>query len=226
MTKIYLSYGGGINSSALMVLKENEIEEAVFVDHGGDYPDTYLYVEYMIKQGFPITVIKPEVEGFNSLYDFCMAKHLIPSRLLRWCTDKFKITPITKYVDTPCNMMIGFCLDETKRVKSEFRFKREIMASYPLIKEGITRRGCIKLLQDAGLDVPRKSCCFFCPFQKRLEARELYLNYPDLYAKCEAMEANCMRHDLFISRKPIGKCALCNIPPITRWTGIKEVCEE
>jgi hypothetical protein len=219
MTKTYLSYGGGINSSALMVLKENEIEEAVFVNHGGDYPDTYQYVEYMIKQGFPIMVIKPNVEGFSSLYDFCMAKRLIPSRLRRWCTDKFKITPLTEYVDTPSNMLIGFCLDEIKRVKSDFRFKRYIRASYPLIKEGITREGCVKILQDAGLTVPRKSCCFFCPFQRSLEARRLYLEYPDLYLKCEALEKNCMRQDLFISDKPISKRALCGVPPITRWTG-------
>jgi len=129
--KKYLSHGMGVNSTALMILKENQIEEAIFVDHGGDYPYTYKYAEYPIKQGFPITIIKPDVEGFHNLYDFCIAKHLIPSRRFRWCTDKFKIKPITKFVDKPCNMFIGFCLDEVKRVKREFRYRKEIYTWVP-----------------------------------------------------------------------------------------------
>ena len=203
----YLSYGGGVNSTALMVMIENQIDEAVFVDHGGDYPETYDYVRYMERQGFPITVLKPSVEGFDNLYDFCMTKKLIPSRRFRWCTDKFKISIIVNYVETPSKMYIGFCLDETQRVKSEFRFRKEITAQYPLISEGITREGCKQIIREAGLKVPRKSCCFFCPFQRRGEARELYLDYPDLYQKCKALEANCMRSDLFIQNKPIGTMA-------------------
>jgi len=219
--KTYLSYGAGVNSTALMILKENQIEEAVFANHGGDYPDTYEYAEYMIKQGFPITIIKPDVDGFHNLYDFCMAKHLIPSRRFRWCTDKFKIKPITNYVNKPCKMLIGFCLDEAKRVKSEFRYKKEIYANYSLIKEGITREGCIEIIANAGLKIPRKSCCFFCPFMKRLEARDLFLNYPELYAKCKALEENCMREDLFISSKPIEINAMCTIPPLTKWLEVE-----
>jgi len=38
----YLSHGVGVNSTALMLLLEDEgVEfESVFVDHGGDYPET------------------------------------------------------------------------------------------------------------------------------------------------------------------------------------------
>ena len=44
--KEYLSFGGGVNSTALMLLLLDEgIEfESVFVNHGGDYPETYEYV--------------------------------------------------------------------------------------------------------------------------------------------------------------------------------------
>lgn len=40
--KRYLSYGGGVNSTALLLLMHDEglDFEAVFVDHGTDYPQT------------------------------------------------------------------------------------------------------------------------------------------------------------------------------------------
>lgn len=215
----YLSYGAGVNSTALLVLYENKIDEAVFVDHGGDYPDTYDYVRYIEKRGFPITVIKPSVEGFDDLYNYCIYKKLIPSRMFRWCTDKFKIKPITKYVDRPCKMFIGFCVDETKRVKREFRYRTGMTCQYPLITKGITRGFCIQIIKDAGLKIPRKSCCYFCPFSRRLEARELLLNYPDLYQKCKLLEENCMRSDLFIHSTPISEVAMETIPSISSYAG-------
>ena len=48
--KNYLSFGGGVNSVALMLwLIEHDIEfEAVFADHGGDYPETYEYVDMLV----------------------------------------------------------------------------------------------------------------------------------------------------------------------------------
>jgi len=50
--KKYLSHGMGVNSTALMLLLEDEgIEfESVFIDHGGDYPETYEYVNYQKKR--------------------------------------------------------------------------------------------------------------------------------------------------------------------------------
>lgn len=215
--KTYLSYGGGVNSTAMMVMCENRINEAVFVDHGGDYPETYEYVQYMINQGFPITVIKPDVQGHKSLYDFCMENKIVPSRRFRWCTDKFKIKPIVNYIDAPCRMLIGFCLDEKKRVKSEFRFSKEVYAKFPLITEGVTRKGCKKIISDAGLKVPRKSCCFFCPFMKKLEAREMFLNRRELYEKAKCLEKNCMRDDIFIGNRPIEEVADEYILPLSSW---------
>lgn len=214
----YLSYGGGVNSTALLVLYENKIDEVVFANHGGDYPDTYDYVKYMERRGFPITVIRPDVEGFDDLYNYCFHKRLVPSRMFRWCTDKFKIKPITKYLNKPSRVFIGFCVDETKRVKSEFRYRKGIVVQYPLIKEGITREGCVQIIKNAGLKVPRKSCCYFCPFSRRLEARELLLNYPELYRKCVELEENCMRSDLFIHGDPISKVAMEGVPSILSYS--------
>lgn len=45
--KKYLSFGGGVNSVAmmLMLLDQKDDFEAIFVDHGTDWPETYEYFE-------------------------------------------------------------------------------------------------------------------------------------------------------------------------------------
>ena len=53
----YLSMGFGVNSVALYLLMQDlEIEfEAIFIDHGGDYLETYEYAKYFISTGRPNT---------------------------------------------------------------------------------------------------------------------------------------------------------------------------
>ena len=164
----YLSFGGGVNSTALMLLLEatNEKYEMIFVNHGGDYPETYEYVNYLRNQGFKITEIIPDVEGFNTIYDYCINKHLVPSRRFRWCTDKFKIKPIEKYIELPCTMFIGIGYDESHRaIENRSKYINNI---YPLIDNKMDRNDCINLIKDNGLNIPYKSGCWFCPFMKKV----------------------------------------------------------
>ena len=69
--KNYLSFGGGVNSVAMyLYLMDQGMEpgdpdkgfEAVFVDHGTDWPETYEYVD-MFKEKYPLTVLKPNQRG-------------------------------------------------------------------------------------------------------------------------------------------------------------------
>ena len=68
--EIYLSYGAGVVSEALRLwLLENEYDfEAVWVDHGCDWPETIEFA-YKIPN---LTILKPDVEGFDNLYNYCL----------------------------------------------------------------------------------------------------------------------------------------------------------
>lgn len=61
--RTYLSHGMGVNSTALMLLllDKGQKFESFFIDHGGDYPETYEYLGYLLGQGYDITVLKPNV---------------------------------------------------------------------------------------------------------------------------------------------------------------------
>ena len=129
-----------------------------------------------------------------------MAKRLVPSIKYRWCTYKFKIRPALEYVKRKygrATILIGYTYDERHRIKhmdvDGIGFK------YPLVDLKITRNKAIKIIKDAGLHVPRKSACWFCPFASEREILRLKFEYTDLYEKLKRLYANCMREDLRIS---------------------------
>lgn len=206
METVYLSYGGGVNSTALMLLlKEWGINfEAVFVDHGGDFPGTYEYVNYIQDQGFPITILKPQIEGYSDLYQYCLDKGLIPSRRFRWCTDKFKMRPMHKYFKRPAQVYMGIDWEERHRIK-EFDAiynPKNITYYYPLYEENYTRQDCKSLIKEKGLKVPIKSCCFFCFNQRKSQIRKMYSEHRELYDKVRALEMANKRDRRSILLKP------------------------
>lgn len=186
-----LSFGAGVNSTAILALiKLGKLPEMeiVFADTGSENPDTYCHLERM-KNEFNITILRRP----KSLYDHCLEKRIIPSRMFRWCTDKWKIRPIYKWVNNRSyKMAIGFAKGEERRVKNRHE------AYYPLIDLGLTRRDCISIIKRVGWIVPPKSGCIFCPFQKKNEWLAMRENAPELFEKCVRLEENCQRRDLFL----------------------------
>ena len=230
--KQYLSFGAGINSTALLLLLTDRREEfeTVFINHGGDYPETYEYVDYLRSQGFEITEVLPDVCGYSSLYNYCYDHQIIPFRRFRWCTDKFKVTPFINYVKTPCITYLGFDMDEQHRAtrrKPKRKKEHDMIYEYPLITAQMSRYDCIESITAHGLKIPPKSGCFFCPFMKRREIRDLYLYHPDLYEKAKALELNCRKRNgnRFLRDRPIEENALEHTPPLTGYFGDGD-CDE
>jgi hypothetical protein len=183
----YLSYGGGVNSTAmlLLLLDEGWEFEAVYVDHGCDWPETRKYVAWLSKQ-MPITTIRPMVEGFSTVYDYFWHYKMVPSRTLRICTDKFKIRPLHRYFQRPCFDLIGFSSDEAHRAK--FLVRDGITTRYPLLEYEIDREGCKRIIREHGLPVPPKSGCWFCPFQRIAQWKKLRKDYPELFCRANQLE--------------------------------------
>ena len=188
--KNYLSFGGGVNSTACIVLKAQgrlNYAEAIYVDHGCDWPETRAYVQMLAKQ-FPITILKPQVEGFSNLYGYASKYNMTPSRQRRWCTDKFKVRVIHNYVERPCFSLIGFSTEEEHRAR--ISSENGIENRFPLLELEIDRDECVKIIRDYGLPVPMKSGCWFCPFQRIGQWKKLRRVHPDLFCKAEQLEQN------------------------------------
>jgi 3'-phosphoadenosine 5'-phosphosulfate sulfotransferase (PAPS reductase)/FAD synthetase len=199
--KKYVSMGMGVNSVAmmLMLLDQGEDFEAIFVDHGTDWPETYEYFEmfqgWLKDNGHDlVTVLKPNIILnkktepiiFDNLYNFCLHQNMVPTSLMRWCTAKFKVKPIMDYVETPCFMYIGIDFDEAKRAK--ISVNKGVENRWPLIEHEVDREGCKQIIREHGLPVPMKSGCYICPFQRKAQWRELRMIHPGLFCKAIALE--------------------------------------
>lgn len=67
-------------------------------------------------------------------------------------------------------------------------FGERYTCRYPLREWGLDRVACGKIIADAGLPVPPKSACFFCPAMRPIEIEALRATDPDMYRLAIEME--------------------------------------
>ena len=193
----------------LLLYDEEQKFESIYVDHGCDWPETRKYVRMIIEK-YPITILKPNVEGYDNLYSYSDHYKMIPSRKKRWCTDKFKVRIINQYVKKPCFSLIGFSTDEVHRAKMQY--EDGIENRFPLIERDINREKCKEIIKAHGLSIPIKSGCWFCPFQRVGQWKKLRQQHPDLYCKAKALEDQEIearrkigKGPLYLQKKPLDK---------------------
>lgn len=197
----YISYGAGVGSTALLCYMIDEVRagdiEVVFSNHGCDMPENYEYLAYVQKAlDIEITQVKPDIgtrEGnrFENLYDYFIFKQITPSIHIRSCTFKAKIEPFYKYAKRPSIVYMGITYDEKRRAKDSP--KKYTKSVYPLVDAGISRMDALKIIEDAGLSIPQKSGCYFCPFQSKTQWRALYDNHRELFEKAVILETNAAK---------------------------------
>ncbi len=61
--------------------------------------------------------------------------------------------------------------------------------SYPLRDYKFNRKRCGEVIAAAGLPIPPKSACFFCPAMRQIEIQRLAVVDPDLYRLAIELEA-------------------------------------
>ena len=223
--KKYLSHGMGVNSTALMLILEDNGEnfESVFVNHGCDYPETYNYLEYLRKNGHDISVIIPNCCGCHTIEEYTLKYNFFPGIRTRWCSYLFKIKPLHRYYQKPFIDYVGIDIDEVHRSKKDKYKEDDINVQYPLIEQNINREECKKIIIDHGLKLPPKSSCWCCPFMSPKEVRRLFLYDHDLYEKRVDFEEKVMEKQnkvrkpffLSIKKKSVRNQGMENIPPLT-----------
>ena len=192
-TRHILSFGCGVNTAALMILlvrKRLPFDEAVFADTGGELPETYAYLEtarkFLSRHGVPLTVVRSTA---GTLYDTCLRRRVTPSKMWRWSTRDFKVTPIHRYygsLGVHVNEYLGIAFDEVERMKASK--EPYITSLFPLVDLKVTREGCIQIIRRARLPVPVKSGCYFCPFNNIERWKAISATHPELYDRAIALE--------------------------------------
>jgi hypothetical protein len=199
-----VSYGGGIQSTALVVLAMRErwaIDEIVHVDlMGAESPATREYValfgDWLRREhGRDITIIE------RDLYGDMLARPgftPVPWRgkyerfiLSRQCTRQYKVQPLQRYLydrypGERIGLMLGISVDEYHRMRDSSAARIEHV--YPLVDRRLTRWQCRDIIERAGLSVPYKSSCWFCPYRTPGSQLVLLQHYPQLREMADALE--------------------------------------
>lgn len=202
-----LTYGGGTNSSAILVelIKRGYEPPAliIFADTGAEMPHTYAHIkimsEYAVKNGYPaITVVRNEQPSkYGGIYNYCITNRMLPGIAYghKNCSVQFKIEPMQKHINAtigksePHIRIVGYDFDEIKRAKnSEGKQRGAEIDWYPLIEWEMGRDECVQSLIDAGLPPAGKSSCFICPNMRAHEIKKLAQEYPELALKAIALE--------------------------------------
>jgi len=199
-----ISYGGGIQSTALVVLLLLEgwdIDDVVHVDlMDAESPATREYVRYFRdwlqrEHGRDITIIER-----NMYQDMLARPEFTPVpwhgkcerfMLSRQCTRQYKVAPLQRYLydryPGECiRLMLGISVDEYHRMRDSSAARIEHV--YPLVDARLTRWQCRDIIERAGLAVPSKSSCWFCPYRSSASQWALVRRYPYLRAMARALE--------------------------------------
>lgn len=216
-TPVVVSCGVGVDSVALLIgLKQRHVRPdlIIFADTGGEKPQTYLYVpllrQWLRDASFPELVVvrkTPPIARYDSLYGNCIANETMPSIAFRFqrktCSLKWKVEPMEDWrrhwppgvetwaADRKVIKYIGFEACEGYRTFAGTNNQHDMaryVTSYPLMEWGWDREKCKGVIADAGLPVPVKSACFFCPAMKAEEVVGLRDNEPVLYQLAIDME--------------------------------------
>lgn len=216
MTLRTVSYGGGVQSTALLVMAvEGLIEARTFlfcnVGHDSEHPATldYFYEvagPYAERHGIALHELgRVKRDGTaETLYGRLTKQggrsQTIPVFLSsgapgsRSCTSDFKIRVIGKWLRQngataadPAITALGISLDEFQRARTDSGLAYQRLV-YPLIEQRLTRQDCINVIRRAGIPVPPKSSCWFCPYHSMAKWQDMRDNEPDLFWKAVDLE--------------------------------------
>ena len=206
-----ISYSGGVQSTALLVLAANRAihaDCAIFVDLGAaESPDTTRYVYDVAAPFCKANAIKLHVAYYDALGDLYSnpAHPKAPFRSLnggfstRQCANHWKIRPFRRLLrflmkergikvrKRSVEVILGISYDEIERMSQPdvAYYAHE----YPLIELKMTREDCISVIQNAGLPIPEKSACWFCPYTSSDRIRSIARRHPDVERELIKLEA-------------------------------------
>ena len=223
MSRTYwLSYGAGVNSTALAILLcEGKLPQyrpfkLIFSDTGNEKDETYAYlhehaIPYFQRHGVEYIGVRPEL----TVLEYWQSYSMVGSRVVRVCTDKAKIKPIEAYVERHAAaedaQLIGYHAAESHRARQHPLDKRPKL--FPLVDLGIDNDGCKDIITAAGLPIPPKSGCWHCPFMRVGEIRDLFWKHPERFAAIARLEAISLeRHPLPppTVEEVLEECSQCN----------------
>jgi hypothetical protein len=193
---LMVAYGMGVDSTAMLVgLHQRGLrpDAILFADTGSEKPETYAYLPiiqaWLASVDFPPVVVvkRKPCEGKNGYYETIEQNVIVNSTLPslafagRACSVKWKHEPQERWArqwaparrawatGQKVRKMIGYDDGPADRRRPNIENDKHYEYEYPLRSWGWDRDECKRQIAGAGLPVPGKSACYFCPSAKPCE---------------------------------------------------------
>lgn len=230
MTLRSYNYGGGVQSTAMLVLvAQGRLPAGIFlmanVGDDSEDPRSLEYVRtvampYAAAHGIELVLLEPP----ETLLGRLERTHgdLIPwminaeNRGTRACTTEWKLRRIGKELlargataAAPAEVCLGISTDEvaranTKRTQPYERILYPLLGMDPAAPDvRLSRADCMALLRREGLPVPTKSACWFCPYRSRDAWAEMRRDRPDLFERAVQLEETKSAQAVSRGRAPL-----------------------
>ncbi|MBK7338753.1 MAG: hypothetical protein IPJ00_22645 [Saprospirales bacterium] len=214
---------------------------AIWCDTGAEHKEAYEridFVEQSMKSfhggDFDVIRIKPSPkikgENVNNLIDGIKRFRFMPSAGARYCTSRFKIEPIERFLKKqgPCELMIGLNEDENPESferTGNWMLLKNVQYRYPLIEDGYNRADCETLLTQHGMhpNFPvymSRGGCYMCFFKSKAEYKAMYILDRATFMKAWELEKDIQdRRQKFFSILPTTTMAAIAAEVETELTG-------
>lgn len=123
------------------------------------------------------------------------ANHMLPNFRARWCTRLLKLKPFGEFMaaHAPCVAYVGIRDDEDEREGTRpggdsAPMGTEARQDFPFQRWGWGLEQVWAYLNELGIEIPERTDCARCPYQKLGEWYNLWLNHPAIYADAECDE--------------------------------------
>lgn len=189
-----LAFSGGKDSTAL-ALRWHELGEPavlLFTPTGDELPELAAHIQRVLEHtGFEL-VTPPCKHDLFTLIDEWQA---LPNWRQRWCTRALKIEPCVAWMTrlnatwhpplTEHRLLVGLRADEEAR---KGLYSDQIRTCFPMQDWGWDLERVHGYLRNRGVQVPERTDCSLCFFQRLPEWYELWEKHPDRYQRGVELE--------------------------------------
>jgi hypothetical protein len=185
-----VALSGGKDSTAMALrLAEVEPRDYVYVCTPTGNEPSAMFAHWKRlgeRLGKPIV---PVMAG--SLVGLIEAQNALPNWRQRWCTRKLKIEPYAAWLAQfgPCVSYVGLRADEPEREGGDYLDIPGVVMRFPMREWGWTLRDVQGYLAGKGVEIPKRTDCALCFFQRLIEWWELWRDDKEAWAEGERLEA-------------------------------------
>lgn len=188
-----VALSGGKDSTAMALrLLEVEPREYVYVctPTGNELPE--MFAHWRLLGGL---LGKPIIPVMGGTLDALIRKQgALPNWRQRWCTRMLKIEPYAAWLmqqskaHDGITSYVGLRADEEEREGGDYSAVPGIIRRFPMREWGWKIQDVFDYLGARGIEIPRRTDCAVCFYQKLPEWWELWKGYPTEWAEGEAWE--------------------------------------